>query len=128
MSDTSTQQAGIALNLTIGQRVRHRDYKGQRVTGTVRGLSIAPDRVLDVDILLDAPIVIPASGLDDREVSIWHQRVPAHELAPFDEREELIAGLLSSLQALLAAMDDGSDEPELVAARAAVAKATGATS
>jgi hypothetical protein len=128
MSDTSAQQAGVALNLTIGQRVRHRDYKGQRVTGTVRGLSIDADRVLEADIVLDAPIVIPARGPDDREVSIWHQRVPAHELAPFDEREELIAGLLSSLQALLAAMDDGGDEPELVAARAAVAKAAEAGS
>jgi hypothetical protein len=33
--------------------------------------------------------------------------------------------LLASLRAMLDTMDDGSDEPTLIAARAAIAKATG---
>lgn len=32
--------AGVELSLRIGQRVRHRDYNGRRVTGIVNGLSI----------------------------------------------------------------------------------------
>jgi hypothetical protein len=36
--------------------------------------------------------------------------------------------LLTSLQAMLGAMDDGSDEPTLVDARAAVTRATGSAS
>ena len=89
-------QTGISLNLSIGQRVRHHDYNGTRVTGVVRGISVSSERVLEADIVLDAPIVIPARGDGDREISIWHQHVAAHELAPFDDRDEVIAELAAA--------------------------------
>lgn len=127
-------QAGIALALRIGQHVRHRDYNGKRVTGTVRGISV-DDRGLQADIVLDAPIVIPARSADDREISIWHQHVPAHDLTPFDDRDELIAEMLAALrisERALSALSHpdcaaDSDGP-LYSARAAIAKATGAAS
>lgn len=87
-------EAGIEISLRIGQRVRHRDYMGERVTGEVRGLSIDSERVLHADITLDAPIIIPARNAEDREIRIWHQLVPALELSPFDDRDELIANLM----------------------------------
>lgn len=93
--------AGVQISLHIGQRVRHRDYKGQRVTGEIRGLSVDSDRVLQADVALDAPIVIPPRSADDREVSIWHQHLPAHELSPFDDRDELISALAKALEGLL---------------------------
>lgn len=86
--------AGVEISLRIGQHVRHGDYKGERVTGHVRGLSIDGASVLHADITLDAPIIIPARGADDHEIRIWHQNVPAHELAPFDDRDDLIANLM----------------------------------
>lgn len=117
--------AGVEMTIRIGQRVRHQDYKGQRVTGVVCGLSVE-DRELMVDIALDAPIVIPASE-DYREVRIYRQHVPAHELAPFDEREELISGMLG----LLRRMEEQYDDHPTVGLslfiddiRAAIAKAT----
>jgi hypothetical protein len=88
------QGPGVEISLHIGQHVRHGDYKGERVTGEVRGLSLDRANVLHADITLDAPIIIPARNADDREIHIWHQTVPAHELAPFDARDELIANLM----------------------------------
>lgn len=90
--------AGFEMSIRIGQRMRHTDYAGRRVTGVVRGLSVDSDSTLQVHVLLDAPIIIPARDEDDREISIWHQHVPAHELTPFDDRDELIAELLQTLQ------------------------------
>lgn len=125
MSAQHTPGSGIEISLRIGQRVRHRDYQGQRVTGMVRGLSIDSDRVLQADIVLDTAIVIPAIGPDDREISIWNQHVPAHELAPFDEREELIAELVEAL--IQCTTDEGPEQGQLDRARALIAKATGST-
>jgi hypothetical protein len=130
--------AGVEVSLRIGQRVRHRDYRGKRVTGTVRGLCVDSDRALQADIVLDAPIVIEARSSEDREIEIWHQHVPAHELAPFDDRDDVISDLLAAAamaEALLARqrwiVDGSSTDPEaiaLIALRAAIAKATGAAS
>lgn len=129
--------AGVEMSIRIGQHVRHRDYKGQRVTGVVRGMWVDSEGRLEVDISLDAPIVIPARNADDREVSIWRQHVPAHELAPFDERDELIAALLGVAQRCeqrMAAEKWSTDAPRealapeaalLLDLRAAIAKATG---
>lgn len=85
--------AGIDLSLRIGQHVRHGDFHGKRVTGVVRGLSVDTEDVLYADILLDEPIVIPALGPEDHDLPIYRQHVPAHELAAFDERDELLANL-----------------------------------
>lgn len=102
--EDTNAQSGIALNLTIGQHVRHRDYKGRRVTGTVKGISIDSEGCLQADIKLDAPIVIEAG--EGRPLNIWRQCVPVHELAPFDDRDEVIAELRAALQAMLAYHDD----------------------
>lgn len=128
--------AGVAeLALRIGQHVRHNDYLGRRITGKVRGLSVDSDRVLQADIVLDAPIVIAAISDGDREIKIWHQHVPAHELTPFDDRDELIAELLASLEearnGLLWYRDrnpgqsDGSDDEAMARIDASIAKASG---
>lgn len=130
----STQQpvdAGVEMSFRIGQRVRHQDYKGQRVTGVVRGLSIESERGLIVDIALDAPIVIPA-GHGYAAISLYTQHAPAHEFSPFDERDELVAEMLEALQPFAA--HNSSDETititvrtaDVARARAAIAKATGA--
>ena len=126
-----TPDGGIEISLRIGQHVRHRDHLGQRVTGTVRGLSLDSDRVLQADIVLDAPIIIPACSADDRPFSIWHQHVPAHELAPFDDRDELMAEVLAALaQIERLSREAGGNLVDVRAAlgdiaRAAIAKATG---
>ena len=119
-------QAGIALNLAIGQHVRHHDYKGRRVTGTVKGLSIDTEGSLQAEIVLDAPIVIEAG--EGRPLDIWRQCVPVHELAPFDARDEAIAELSAALQAMLDYHDDvakAADQRLLDAGYAALAKAGG---
>lgn len=121
-------QTGLSLNLSIGQRVRHHGYNGTRVTGVVRGISVSSERVLEADIVLDAPIVIPARGEGDREIRIWHQHLAAHELAPFDDRDEVIAELRAALQAMLDYHDDvakAADQRLLDAGYAALAKAGG---
>lgn len=89
--------AGVEMSFRIGQTVRHRDYKGQRVTGAVRSLSVDAERGLMVEIVLDAPIVIPA-GHGYGPVELHTQHAPAHEFTPFDERDELMAELLQALQ------------------------------
>jgi len=117
-------QTGISLNLTIGQHVRHRDYKGRRVTGTVKCLSIDTEGSLQAEIVLDAPIVIEAG--EGRPLDIWRQCVPVHELAPFDDRDEVIAELRGALHAMLAYHDDvakAADQRLLDAGYAALAKA-----
>jgi hypothetical protein len=125
MSAQHTPEAGIAISLHIGQRVRHcDDYKGQRVTGTINGISVE-DRALMVLIALDQPIIIPASA-GGRELQIHTQHVPAHEVAPYDEREDLIAELLTAAKAV--AYSNGFDAAypdKLEALRAAIAKAGG---
>lgn len=131
--------AGVEISLRIGQRVRHRDFHGKRVTGVVRGLSVDnEDNALHADIVLDEAIVIPPINADDRELRIYRQYVPAHELAPFDEREELIAALLGVAQRCeqrLAAEKWRTDGPRealapeavlLLDLRTAIAKARGA--
>lgn len=130
-SDTAqrTPRGGIALDVHLGQRVRHHDYKGQRVTGLVRGLSIDSELLLQADIVLDDPIVIPARNADDRDISIWHQRVPAHELAAFDDRDELIAELRLACEGLLSAAETGITSLGAIrAGRAAIAKVPGGAS
>lgn len=128
--------AGLEIALRIGQHVRHHDFHGKRVTGIVRGLSVDGEDVLHADIALDEPIIIPVLGPDDHDLPIYRQHVPAHELAPFDEREELIAQLLDAARAAEAVLGrqkwiEGSTDPEAVALfnlRAAIAKATGSGS
>lgn len=131
--------AAIEISLRIGQRVRHQeDYKGKRVTGIVRGFSVDSDDVLHADIALDEAIVIPPLNETDHEIRIYRQHVPAHELAPFDEREELIAEMLAALQAerewrerdAAGALDPEWDYERMVGdrRRAAIAKATGSPS
>ena len=120
----STQKAGVALNLTIGQRVRHHDYKGQRVTGVVHSLSIEDGRLM-AGISLDEPIVIPARSDDEREIRLYNQHVFAVELAPFDERDELIGELASHLFAMLIHRGPDAKAPDqrlLDAGYAALAK------
>lgn len=123
-----TPTASVEISLRIGQRVRHHDFHGKRVTGIVRGLSVGSEDVLHADIALDEAIVIPPINDDDRELRIYRQHVPAHELAPFDEREELIAGMLSLLRRM---EDQYNDNPTVGLSlfiddiRAAIAKATG---
>lgn len=86
--------AALEISLRIGQRVRHQDFHGKRVTGVVRGLSVDSEDVLSADIALDEAIVIPPINADDHELRIYRQCVPAHELAAFDERDEVMAELL----------------------------------
>jgi hypothetical protein len=114
--------AGAGMLFRIGQHVRHRDYKGQRVTGVVRSLTIEGDGGLIVGIALDAPIVIPA-GDGQRPIDIWNQHAPAHEFSPFDERDELIAEMLAALRGVVAVAD--RETVEFIRARAAIAKAVG---
>lgn len=135
MAEKHTQGplASLEISLRIGQRVRHHDFHGKRVTGVVRGLSVDGENVLHADIALDEAIVIPPINADDHELRIHRQHVPAHELAPFDERDELIGGLLEAAQAAEAVLGrqkwlPGSTDPEAVALfklRAAIAKAMG---
>lgn len=120
-------QAGVVLALHIGQHVRHRDFNGRRVTGTVFSLGVQ-DNALMARIGLDEPIVIEAREPGDRPINIYTQHVPAHELAPFDARDELIAEMLAALRALVEYHDDvpkAADQRLLDAADAAIAKATG---
>lgn len=124
-----TALAVAAISLHIGQRVRHRDHKGQRVTGVVRGLYIDSEGPPVADVALDQPIVIPASA-DHREIQIHRQQLPAIELSPFDDRDELMAELAAALQPFVAR--NSSDETititvrtaDVARARAAIAKAT----
>jgi hypothetical protein len=102
---TQLLDAGADMSFRIGQHVRHRDYKGERVTGVVRSLELDSERGLMVCIALDAPIVIPA-GEGYSETRIWNQHAPAHEFRPFDERDELIAELVSALRTALSALSD----------------------
>lgn len=100
MADAQAPSAGAEISLRIGQRVHHGDYKGRRVTGIVRGLSDNDGQGLMASVALDEPIVIPPRGDDSREIHIRWQNIPAHELAAFDDRDELIATLLSALRDL----------------------------
>ena len=88
---------GIDFSLRIGQRVKHHDYQGKRVTGVVRGLSVDDERGLIVSCFLDEPIVIAAGHGFDATKIFW-QNAQAHEFSPFDERDEVIAELLAVVQ------------------------------
>ena len=126
--------AGVEISLRIGQRVRHQDYKGRRVTGIVMGLTVDAERGLMVDCVLDAPIIIPP-GRGYNEIAIHRQHAPAHEFSPFDDRDELIAGLLAALEEARTGLrwyqdrnpgqTDGSDDEAMARIDAAIAKATG---
>lgn len=111
--------ASAEICLRIGQRVRHLPYQGQRTTGVVHGLAVDGERGLMVDMVLDTPIVIPATA-EYPAVSIYRQHAQAHEFTPLDERDELIEQLVDALR-------DALDyEPGWAAkAAAAVAKAIG---
>jgi hypothetical protein len=134
MSAAHMPIAGAEISLRIGQRVSHGDYKGRRVTGIVRGLDISDERGLIATVLLDEPIVILARAEGDREIRINWQTIPAHELAAFDARDELIAALVASLTEVidLCAIGDVDETTEALGwgetikdAKAAIAKATG---
>lgn len=114
--------AGITLSLTIGQHVRHADHKGRRVTGHITALAVE-DRAVMATIALDEPIILPSRG-EFGETRIHTQHVPAHELAPFDERDELIADMLAALQGVVRVAD--RQTAEFDAARAAIVCAIGA--
>lgn len=139
MADAHELIAEMRVSLAIGQRVRHTDFRRKRVTGVVHGMSIEAERGLMVTVLLDEPIVIPPiAGIDgDRETLIHWQTAQAHEFAPFDERDELIAELINALRDLegiagcLEATcegDKGTRDNAIDAARIALAKATGSAS
>jgi hypothetical protein len=122
--------AGVDLSFRIGQRVRHQDYKGQRVTGTVQSIAIE-DLALMATIALDRPIVIPA-GEEYRAINIYTQHVPMHELRLFDDRDELLAELLAALEEARIGLlwyrhrnPDRSDDEAMARIDAAIAKATG---
>jgi ribulose 1,5-bisphosphate synthetase/thiazole synthase len=88
--------AGVDMRLRIGQRVRHTDYKGQRVTGVVYGLSIEHDRGLMVDCRLDAPIVIPADE-HGAEIKIWsHRRTSSRRSTSATSSCTYLSALLSA--------------------------------
>ena len=122
--------ASVAINLHIGQHVRHCDYQGKRVTGVVHLLSHTSDQGLICEIGLDEPIVIPASD-DLHEIRIYRQYAPAHEFQPFDERDQLIAELLATLTKADQDFDQegfGEGGPYRAPIRAAIAKARGVKS
>jgi hypothetical protein len=122
------QQPGCALNISLGQRVRHKDYKCTPVTGIVRSLSNEAGRIIAA-IALDQPIVIPARSEGDREIQIHHQTVPAIELTPFDPRDAIIDELRAALRSMLDYHDDAAKAPDqrlLDAGYAALAKAEAA--
>jgi len=101
------------LSFRIGQRVRHVDYDGKRVTGLIRGLTVDGERGLMVSIALDSPIVIPA-GHGYSATNIYQQHAPAHEFAAFDERDEILAELLAALYDALPYVEDVlSDKAQL---------------
>ena len=119
-----TPGSGIEISLRIGQRVRHcDDFKGRRVIGVIQSLYLS-DGVLSAEIGLDEPLVI--DGLKDSlPIKLYRQNVPAHELAPFDDRDELIAEMRAALQGVVRVADRATVEFD--AARAAIAKVTGGT-
>lgn len=133
MSDVKhTSAAGVELSLRIGQRVRHRDHQGKRVTGVVRGMSIEDERGLVVTVLLDEPIVIQPISKGDREIRIYWQNVDANELSPFDDKDELIAEMLEMLRQARTGLEVANERIEfgklLGDIDATIAKATGGAS
>lgn len=120
---------GIAISLHIGQRVRHRDHAGKRVTGVINSLQVESEQGLTASVILDEPIIIPARGEGDREIRINWQTVPVTELAPFDDRDELIAELLATLRNALSGLEFARGYVEndnlLAEIDAVIAKTTG---
>jgi hypothetical protein len=129
--------AGVEMSFRIGQRVRHRDYKGKRVTGVVTGLMLDSECGLMITAKLDAPIVIPA-GDGYAACDIYTQQASAHEFTPFDDRDELIVTLLAALEDAKTGLQwyrdrnpgqsDGSDDEAMARIEAALAKAAGSDS
>ncbi len=116
--------AGVEMSFRIGQRVRHHDHNGKRITGLIRSLSIERDSGLMVDISLDTPIVIPA-GDGYRPIDIYTQCAPAHEFQPFDERDELMAEMTAALQKVVANLEaEGDGWNQLDGLRALIQRAT----
>ncbi len=123
-----TPSACAAIDLRIGQHVRHTEFRGQRVTGVVIGLSLGESRELMADVVLHQPIIIPASA-DGRwaETSVHRQYVPVVELSPYDERDDLIADLLKACEGLLSVAETGITSLGAIrAGREVIAKAKGA--
>jgi hypothetical protein len=127
--------AGVDMSFRIGQRVRHQDYDGKRVTGVVRGLTVDGERGLMVTIALDAPIVIP-EGNGCREIHIHNQHAPAHEFSAFEGRDEIASDLLFALREALQSLEyvyyaypnicgRGKAGEDMHRARVAIAKANG---
>lgn len=86
----------------------------------VRGIPVYhPDDVCDSDA------ASLAHGRADREIRIWNQHVPAHELSPFDDRDELIAELLAACKVAFDQTCSVGRPKDWEQLRAAIAKATG---
>lgn len=122
--------AGSSTALHIGQHVAHHDYKGQRCTGIVQGLTIDNDRGLMVHCVLDEPLVIPADQ-HGPEIRSYHLHAQAHEFAPLTVRDELLAEALDLLQTIVrqcgARLDEVSGNLALLShAKAVIAKVSGA--
>jgi hypothetical protein len=66
--------AGIQLNFYLGQRVI---YDG--MTGKLIALSIEDDVIMGT-VALDEPIIIPPICDSGREIRLYKQSVPVHEL------------------------------------------------
>jgi hypothetical protein len=136
-SQPTHPNCGVEISIRIGQRVRHTDYKGQRVTGVVLSLITDQDGALKADVALDAPIIIPADQ-HGPAIDIHRQFAPVHEFTPFDDRDELIAELTGTLvgcRAILRTVLSETSELDdvkrrvlkgrIATATAAIAKATG---
>jgi hypothetical protein len=120
---------GVEIALRIGQRVRHRDHLGRRITGVINSLQVESEQGLTASVLLDEPIIIPARGEGDREVRINWQTCPVQEFAPFDDRDEQITEMLAALRNARAGLEIANERIEfsglLVEIDAAIARAIG---
>jgi len=67
-------KVGIQLNFYLGQRVI---YDG--MAGSLKSLSIEQDGIM-CTVVLDDPIIIPPEHGIEREIKIYTQHVPIHEL------------------------------------------------
>jgi hypothetical protein len=123
--DAIVSASGVEVSLRIGQRVRHSDYQGRRVTGIVNGMSVESERGLVVSVVLDEPIIIPPTYEGDREIRINWQTAQAHEFIPFDDRDELISEMLAALQSVMKGRGTVLAIPVMDQVMDAIAKVTG---
>lgn len=112
MTAAAQSACGVEVSLRIGQRVRHRDHAGRRVTGTVNSLQIESEQGLTASVILDEPIIIPARGEGDREVRINWQTCPVQEFAPFDDRDAQITEMLAALRNARAGLEIANERIE----------------